>query len=324
MSDTFKALPSQAGEVPRQQPSLLTWFYDNPHILLLTVGSFLAVSVVFAKTGPMVGWHPLGLLQWAIIGGAALLWSGTLLAGVESGARHRASRAAKLRLLKYLFITGILFIAPNMIAVVAAPEVGASFVSLSYAFPLVLTYAFAVLIGLERFQFLRSIGVLAGLAGGVLLAGGGAGVSPEGSFWAVVTLAIPVFLAVGNIYRSLKWPDGATPIELALGMMVVAFIALAIFNAVMGIPVGPAEWTSAALGLLLAQILAFSVQYGLYFRLQQVAGPVYLSQIGSVAAIAGLGLGYLVFSEVPNLAKLGAIAAVALGIVFVTLGKGRS
>jgi drug/metabolite transporter (DMT)-like permease len=121
----------------------------------------------------------------------------------------------------------------------------------------------------------------------------------------------------------LKWPDGATPIELALGMMVVAFIALAIFNAVMGIPVGPAEWTTAALGLLLAQILAFSVQYGLYFRLQQVAGPVYLSQIGSVAAIAGLGLGYLVFSEVPNLAKLGAIAAVALGIVFVTLGKGR-
>jgi drug/metabolite transporter (DMT)-like permease len=119
-------------------------------------------------------------LQWAIIGGAALLWSGTLLAGVESGARHRASRAAKLRLLKYLFITGILFIAPNMIAVVAAPEVGASFVSLSYAFPLVLTYAFAVLIGLERFQLLRSIGVLAGLAGGVLLAGGGAGVSPEG------------------------------------------------------------------------------------------------------------------------------------------------
>ena len=87
MSDTFKTLPSEAGEVPRQQPSLLTRLYDNPHILLLTVGSFLAVSVVFAKTGPMVGWHPLGLLQWAIIGGAALLWSGTLLAGVESGAQ---------------------------------------------------------------------------------------------------------------------------------------------------------------------------------------------------------------------------------------------
>jgi hypothetical protein len=37
-----------------------------------------------------------------------------------------------------------------------------------------------------------------------------------------------------------------------------------------------------------------------------------------------LGSGIFVFSEVPNLAKLGAIAAVALGIVFVTLGKGRS
>jgi drug/metabolite transporter (DMT)-like permease len=291
--------------------------------LLLVVGSFLAVSVVFAKSGPMVGWHPLGLLQWAIIGGAALLYAVTRGLGAKSGRDSRKETSAKVRLLMYLLITGILFIAPNMIAVVAAPRVGASFVSLSYAFPLVLTYAFAVLIGLERFKVLRSIGVLAGVAGGILLAGGGAGMSPEASFWAVVTMAIPLFLAAGNIYRTLKWPEGATPIELALGMMVIAFIALSLFNAVMGIPVTPDGWSSAALTLLAAQIAAFSLQYGLYFRLQQVAGPVYLSQIGSVAAIAGLGLGYVVFGEIPNVAKLAAIAAVAAGIVLVALGRGK-
>ncbi len=287
----------------------------------MIVGSFLALSVVFAKAGPSVGWHPLGLLQWAIIGGAGLLFVVTRSLGAESGRESRKDAETKVKLFVYLLITGLLFIAPNMIAVVAAPKVGASFVSLSYAFPLVLTYAFAVLIGLERFKILRSVGVLAGVAGGVLLAGGGAGVSPEASFWAVAALAIPVFLAAGNIYRTVKWPDGATTIELALGMMVVAFLALAIFNAVMGIPVTPSDWTGAALILLTAQIAVFSVQYGLYFRLQQVAGPVYLSQIGSVAAIAGMGLGYLVFGEVPNVAKLGAIAAVAVGIVFVSLGK---
>jgi drug/metabolite transporter (DMT)-like permease len=148
-------------------------------------------------------------------------------------------------------------------------------------------------------------------------------VSPEASFWSVVTLAIPVFLAIGNIYRTIRWPDGATAIELALGMMVTAFLTLALFNAVMGIPVTPASWTSAAVGLLFANIGAFAVQYGLYFRLQQVAGPVYLSQIGSVAAVAGLGLGYMVFGEVPNAAKLGAIVAVAFGIFFVTLGRDK-
>ncbi|QDG77949.1 DMT family transporter [Labrenzia sp. PHM005] len=323
MSETAKTTVEGALSAAPHRGSLLTRLYDQPLFLLLIVGSFLALSMIFAKSGPIVGWHPLGLLQWSIIGGAGLLYFVTKLLGAESGRESRRERSAKIRLLTYISITGLLFIAPNMIAVMAAPKVGASFVSLTFAFPLVLTYAFAVLIGLERFKMLRSIGVLAGVVGGVLLAGGGAGVSAEASFWSVVTLAIPVFLAAGNIYRTLKWPDGATAIELALGMMVTAFLALAVFNAAMGIPVIPVDWTSAAASLLIANIGAFAVQYGLYFRLQQVAGPVYLSQIGSVAAVAGLGLGYLVFSEIPNAAKIGAIAAVALGIVFVALGKDR-
>lgn len=323
MPETVKSTAEGAMVQASRRAPVFARLYDQPLFLMLVVGSFLALSLIFAKAGPRVGWHPLGLLQWSIIGGAGLLFFVTKIGGAKSGRESRKENSAKIRLLTYIAITGVLFITPNMIAVMAAPEVGASFVSLSFAFPLVLTYAFAVMINLERFKVLRSIGVLSGVLGGVLLAGGGAGVSPEASFWSVVTLAIPVFLAIGNIYRTIRWPDGATAIELALGMMVTAFLTLALFNAVMGIPVTPASWTSAAVGLLFANIGAFAVQYGLYFRLQQVAGPVYLSQIGSVAAVAGLGLGYMVFGEVPNAAKLGAIVAVAFGIFFVTLGRDK-
>jgi len=314
-----------AGTPPHKK--LLARLYDQPLALLLVVGSFLAVSVVFAKTAPAAGWHPLALLQWAILGGAGLLFLITRAAAAGNGKTAGKARPACpdwRSLSAYLLVSGLLFVAPNMIGVVAAPKVGAGFVALTYAFPLVLTYALAVLIRLERFNWLRGLGVLAGLVGGVLLAGGGAGVSADAAFWAVATLAIPVFLAAGNIYRTLKWPEGVKPVDLALGMMAVAFTALGVFNMAMGIPVTPAAWTPTSLLLAGGLIAVFAVQYGLYFRLQQVAGPVYLSQIGSVAAITGLGLGYLVFSEVPNLAKLGAIAAVALGIVFVTLGKSRS
>ena len=203
-------------------------------------------------------------------------------------------------------------------------KVGAGFVSLSYAFPLVLTYAFAVLIGLERLQVLRAVGVLFGLAGGLLLALSGTQLSAEASLWSVFALSIPVFLAVGNIYRTLKWPEGARPVDLALGMMGTGFVALAVFTTAFGIPVVPVSWTTGGTALLAGQVAIFALQYGLYFRLQQTAGPVYLSQIGSVAAVIGLGLGFVVFGEVPNLAKLAAVAAVGLGIVFVTLGKGRA
>lgn len=297
---------------------------NQPIVLLMIVGGFLAVSTIFAKAAPSVGWHPLALLQWSVLGGALGLFFVTrvLLGKTKDALQDRTD--SKWRLLIYLTVSGLLFIAPNMIAVVAAPKVGAGFVSLSFAFPLVLTYAFAVLLRLERLQLMMGGGVLFGLIGGVLLALSGAELSEDASLWSLFALSIPVFLATGNIYRTIKWPKGAKPIDLALGMMATGFLALAVFTTLMGIPVVPETWSTMSIGLLAGQTLIFSIQYGLYFRLQQTAGPVYLSQIGSVAAVVGLGLGFLIFDEVPNLAKLAAAVSVGLGVVLVTLGRSRS
>lgn len=323
MADTSVSGSASSANVSERESSGQS-FLKQPLGLLLIVGGFLAVSMIIAKAAPAFGWHPLGLLEWSILGGAALLYSVTRwkrrAAAPSSPKEPKVSR----QLLSYLTLSGALFILPNMIAVVAAPKVGAGFVSLSFAFPLVLTYLFAVLIKLERFQVLRAVGVLFGLAGGILLAVSGANVSAEASFWSLIALSIPAFLAIGNIFRTLKWPEGAKPVDLALGMMGTGFVILAGFTLVMEIPVGPLHWTVEAAALLGGQIAIFALQYGLYFRLQQTAGPVYLSQIGSVAAVIGLGLAFLVFGEVPNLAKLAAVASVGLGIVFVTLGRGRS
>lgn len=297
----------------------------QPLVLLLVVGSFLAVTTIIAKAAPMAGWHPLALLQWSILGGAACLFLVTRLAA--PGSRREVegrTRSSPRRLAIYLVVSGLLFIAPNMIAVAAAPRVGAAFVSLCYAFPLVLTYAFAVLLRLEHFQAMRGAGVLFGLAGGVLLAVSGADMSLEASWWAVFALSIPLFLAVGNIYRTLRWPEGARPVDLALGMMSVGFVALAVFNIMNGVPLAPDAWSADASGLLAALIAVFALQYGLYFRLQQAAGPVYLSQIGSVAAVVGLGLGYMVFGEVPDAARLAAVASVGVGIFLVSSRRGTT
>jgi len=295
--------------------------FEKPPVLLIVVGSFLAVSTVIAKAAPAAGWHPLALLQWAIFGGAIGLFLINYAASARGRSSSRPNGGGRVRLIRYLMLSGVLFIAPNMIAVMAAPKVGAGFVSLSFAFPLVLTYAFAVLLRLERLQFLRGTGVLFGLMGAILLAVSGADLSVEASWWSLVALSIPVFLATGNIFRTLFWPEGAKSVDLALGMMVTGFLALTVFNISAGVPLAPKVLTPAAAGLLAAQIAIFAIQYGLYFRLQQTAGPVYLSQIGSVAAVVGLGLGYLVFGEVPNSAKLAAVASVGIGIILVTLGR---
>ncbi|MEM8704206.1 MAG: DMT family transporter, partial [Pseudomonadota bacterium] len=314
-----KQADASVGEARKQDVAGSGNVLETPLVLLLIIGTFLAVSTVFAKAAPGFGWHPVALLQWSVLGGAAALFTVTRLAGFGKGSNgSRGQGIARGHLLVYILVTGILFILPNMIAVTAAPKVGAGFVALCYAFPLVLTYAFAVVLRLQRFQLLMVAGVLFGVAGGVLLAISGKTMSAEASLWSLLALSIPVFLAAGNIYRTLKWPEGAKPVDLALGMMAVGFLALVVFTGLWNIPTAPTAWTGEAVTLLAAQIAIFGLQYGLYFRLQQTAGPVYLSQIGSVAAVVGLALGYLVFDEVPNAAKLSAVVFVGIGIVLVT------
>jgi drug/metabolite transporter (DMT)-like permease len=62
----------------------------------------------------------------------------------------------------------------------------------------------------------------------------------------------------------------------------------------------------------------------LFFRLQQVGGPVYLSQIGYVAAAVGLVSGTLVLGErYPAATWLGALVVVA-GVALVTWSQAGS
>ena len=146
-------------------PSFNIGILEQPLFLLLLIGSLLAVSTICAKAAPGIGWHPVALLQWSVLrrGGQSVCLHAPFLRGTLTS-RSVAERPGRGKLLRYVVVTGLLFITPNMIAVAAAPKVGAGFVSLCYAFPLVLTYAFAMLLRMESFQILRASGVLLGLA----------------------------------------------------------------------------------------------------------------------------------------------------------------
>jgi len=61
----------------------------------------------------------------------------------------------------------------------------------------------------------------------------------------------------------------------------------------------------------------------MFFRLQQVGGPTYLSQIGYVAAAVGVAVGVFYFGEIyPRSVWVGA-GITAVGIAFSTLGQAK-
>ncbi|MTI42819.1 EamA-like transporter family protein [Roseibium hamelinense] len=295
--------------------------------LLASVGTMLAVSAILAKAAPGAGWQPVPFLMWSLLGAALLQFA---LMGVKRSRSSKVQpdqpqRAAGTmpgiwdgKLLMYLVISGGLFAAPNAIAFTAAQHVGAGFIALCFAFPLVLTYGLSLAFGLERLDQRRALGVTLGLLGGVILALGGRTMGAAAGFWAIAALSVPIVIAAANIYRSLRWPKGANPLLLSAGMMATGFVMLFGFSFAAGSALAPETWSRAAFMVLLAQTLVFAVQYVLYFELQKRAGPVYLSQIGSVGAGTGLVLAFLVFGEVPTLPQLASVALVGVGIVFVS------
>jgi drug/metabolite transporter (DMT)-like permease len=76
--------------------------------------------------------------------------------------------------------------------------------------------------------------------------------------------------------------------------------------------------------LVAAQMTAATVMYLTFFRLQAVGGPTYLSQIGYVAAVVGVGIGVAFLGErYPPMVWAG-IAVVASGIGLSTLAQLRA
>ncbi len=283
-----------------------------PVFLLLVVGAMLGVTAVIAKAAALAGWPPIALLAWSLLG-AALLQIGFTAA---SGRRLKTSPSH----LRYFLISGLLFALPNALAFAAAQHVGAGIVALCFAFPLILTYGLALCFRLERLQSLRLGGVLLGLVGALVIATGDTGLGLRPSGWLLAALAAPVIIALGNLYRSLYWPQGATALELSPGMLLAGGGILLAALLASGATLHPVEWNLMTGAFLLGQTAIFALLFVLYFVLQKLAGPVYLSQIGSVAALVGLTLATLVLAEPLSMKLLVAAAFVAGGILLVNRG----
>lgn len=280
-----------------------------PLACLLAVGLLIGLTANVVRLATGAGLGPLPLLLWSVLAAGLVLLA-------TSAALGHAPKLGRRRL-EYFAMTGLLSIAvPNALAFFAIPRIGAGFVALTYALPPLLTYLPALLLRIEPYRGARALGVLFGIAGAAVLAAAKMGGGAVDTVWVVAALAAPVAVAAGNIYRTLRWPPGATAIELAPGMLLASAVLLLGFAAVAGLPVAvPAE--GEALMLLLAQSAIFAVMYALYFVLQRLAGPVYLSQIGSVGAVSGAAIAVILLGEAPPEGLLVAAALIVVGVVLV-------
>jgi drug/metabolite transporter (DMT)-like permease len=286
----------------------------SPLPLLLATGGLIGATFPLGKLAGEAGVPP---LVWSF-----LIAAGSALVLVAALAMRREAVAFDLRHLRYDLIAGVVSLAiPNALVFSVIPRLGAGFTSILFTLSPILTLAFSAVLRLRRTTPLGIAGIAVGFAGAlVIVVSKGQVGRPAEPAWLVLALLIPVSLAVGNVYRTLYWPPGASGLRLAAGMNIAAAIVLALASLLLlgDFPVAAVAATPA---LSLLQVASSAAMFAFFFRLQAVGGPVYLSQIGYVAAAVGLASGSLLLGESYGaLTWLGA-AVVAAGVAMTTIAQ---
>ncbi len=295
------------------QPNSAAWV---PLFCLLAVGTLMGLSTNLAKLAGEAHLPPLAFLCWSIVGAALVLLA-------AAAVRHRLPPVDG-RALEYYLVSALVGVAgPNLIIVSAVPHVGAGFVALTIALPPLLTYLGALALGMERFQWTRASGVVAALAGAGILAAHQLARPHADEYWVLLVLAGPVLLAIGNLYRTLRWPEGVSADALAPGMLVAAAVVLLAAGQLPGWSLAVPLAGGLPPVLIVVQALVFAAVFLLLFILQKTGGPVMLSLLGSVAAVVGVLIAILLQGEAPPGGLLPGAALTAAGVALLSLGKAR-
>jgi drug/metabolite transporter (DMT)-like permease len=274
-------------------------------VLLVLNGLVLACHAMLARRAGQGGAPPVLYALASAAGAAAFL-------AVFRAVRQPGPLGAPVW--RFGAVAGLVSITiPQVLIYAASAYVSAGVASLAYAFPTPLTYVLACLLGLERASAGRTAGIAVAFGGALMLAFSRSPVSGEG-VWIALAMLAPVAIAGGNIYRAKFWPEGSTPLDLALVMSAGAAIWLGLGWLAGG---GPAQLPAVAPSgwLVLAAAPALAAFGNLiYFELQKTGGIVSFSQIGYAGAVLGLLGGTVVLGETYPPWIWAAAAVIAAGI----------
>ncbi|WGI24404.1 DMT family transporter [Halomonas alkaliantarctica] len=287
-----------------------------PLLYLLAGGALLGLSTNLAKLAGDIQLPALAFLFWSISGAALIL---LVLAAFRGNLPP-----VNVRTVEYYAISGLLGVAgANLLFFSAVPHVGAGFVALIITLPPLLTYVGALVLKMERFQLLRAAGVISALAGAVTLAFHKLSAPDADYLWILLALIGPVLLAIGNLYRTLRWPEGVSSDALAPGMLIAAAVILLSVGFLPGFSLNVTTDRSLPIMLIAVQALVFAGQFLLLFLLQKSGGPVFLSLLGSVGAIVGVPVAIVLQGEAAPEGLLLGTLLIGAGIALLNIGKAK-
>lgn len=252
---------------------------------------------------------------WQIVGAAIVLWLICL-------ALRRWPPLTRDSVISYLVVGMFGFAVPFAVLAAAAPKAPASVISLTLTMTPVLVYIFAVIIGMDRFYWLRALGIGFSLGGVLLvllppLVQSASLLTADMVPWVVLAFGAPLCYSIANLSAARFRPPASGPFELAAGVLTAGSIFLIPVMAVDGSwwffdePIGEGAWT--IFGALVVDGLFMVLMY----EVIRLAGPVIFSTYNYIATLCGMGWAALIFGELPSVWIWASLALLFLGLYLV-------
>lgn len=288
---------------------------NNPLLLLLGTGAMLGFYFPIGKMAVAGGADP---VMWAVLvcvgAGISMAIASRLFEGKPDG----------VTVWRYAVISGFLsYVVPHFLTFSAIPKIGSGLAAIMFALSPVTTALLSLILKVRPPSGLGLTGIGLGLLGALIIIFARNGNFEGQALWLALAALIPVFLGFGNVYRTLAWPKGAGPLRLASLTNLAAVPPLLAIAFAMNGTIDLAPLANVPL-LVIAQAAVTSAMFVMFFRLQQLGGPTYLSQIGYVAAVIGVGIGVTWLGETYPLSVWLGAAVVAAGIALTTLAQIRA
>jgi drug/metabolite transporter (DMT)-like permease len=289
-------------------------------LYVLIFGILFGTTIAMAKLGAQYGISPLSLVFWQMLVSGVMLYVTAMIKGqpVKLDARH----------LRYYLLSGILGNAlPTTLAFMASIKIGAVLTGLVYPLSPIFTYAFSLILRLDKPSGKKIVGMMFGMMGAAFIVLPPVINSDQLSseqlppLWVMIAVSIPVMLALGNVYRSMDWPTGSPSLPLAAGMLLATSLLLLPALIISDAPILPNISIGIPLGILLGNIVMSYVGFIVYFELQRVADPVYFSQISYFITAATMIFGFVVFGETFQWYILPSIILIFFGLYLVSRVK---
>ena len=264
---------------------------------LWLVAVLIALGAAWGSTQPMMkiavsdGYRHFGLIFWQFVFGALIL-------GIILAIRRRPLPLGPKQLRLYVIIALIGTILPNSASYEAARHLPAGVLSILMSTVPMFVFPIALMMGTDRFDWLRLSGLIVGLIGvGLLVVPDASLPDPAMAIFIPLAIVAPIFYGLeGNVVA--KWGTyGCNGLQVLLGASLVGIVLTA------PLAVGTGQWipphtnlNAADIALILSAVI-HALAYASYVWLVGHSGSVFAAQVSYLVTAFGIFWAMLILSE---------------------------